>query len=218
MPLVRIELPKGKPPQHRRAIADIVYATMLEVMKVPQGDRFQIIAEHRGRTIFIIDPSTPRRRQKRGGDHHPDHAQRGAFARTETSLLQSARRPPARGRGPAPRRRVRQPRRSEKGKLVLRRRRRAICVSGAGWGVALGARPSPASRGRTNATHSPWEGGLRVSKGRNERTAKLGGDRSAAAPARRTRGTRKPCRAPGATHGPPGRRAGGGRTGNTRSP
>jgi 4-oxalocrotonate tautomerase len=56
MPLVRIELPKGKPPQHRRAIADIVYATMLEVMKVPQGDRFQIIAEHEANDL-IIDPS-----------------------------------------------------------------------------------------------------------------------------------------------------------------
>ena len=41
MPLVRIELTQGKPPHHRRAIADTVYATILEVMKVRRRDRFQ---------------------------------------------------------------------------------------------------------------------------------------------------------------------------------
>ena len=45
MPLVRIELMRGKPDAHRRAISDAVHQALTSI-GVPQDDRFQIIAEH----------------------------------------------------------------------------------------------------------------------------------------------------------------------------
>jgi phenylpyruvate tautomerase PptA (4-oxalocrotonate tautomerase family) len=56
MPLARIDLPAGKPAGYGRAVADVVYEAMLTELKAPQGDRFQVIAEH-GRDTLIIDPS-----------------------------------------------------------------------------------------------------------------------------------------------------------------
>ena len=56
MPLVRIDLPEHIPPERRRALADVVYAAMRETLNVPDGDRFQIIAEHPPAAL-IIDPA-----------------------------------------------------------------------------------------------------------------------------------------------------------------
>jgi phenylpyruvate tautomerase PptA (4-oxalocrotonate tautomerase family) len=55
MPLARIDLPAGKPASYRRAVADVVYEAMVETLKAPKGDRFQVIAEHAADTL-IIDP------------------------------------------------------------------------------------------------------------------------------------------------------------------
>jgi 4-oxalocrotonate tautomerase len=55
MPLARIDLPRGKSAEYKRTIADVVYAAVLSVFKVPEGDRFQIITEHDATTL-IIDP------------------------------------------------------------------------------------------------------------------------------------------------------------------
>ncbi len=46
MPLVRIDLMEGKPVEYCRGIGDVVYQAMIEVLKVPKDDRFQVIAEH----------------------------------------------------------------------------------------------------------------------------------------------------------------------------
>lgn len=46
MPLVRISLRAGKPPQYRRAIADGIYRAMRETFNVPEEDRFMTISEH----------------------------------------------------------------------------------------------------------------------------------------------------------------------------
>ena len=46
MPLVRIDLLRGTPPEYRAAVAETVYRTMVDVLGVPEGDRFQVIAEH----------------------------------------------------------------------------------------------------------------------------------------------------------------------------
>jgi 4-oxalocrotonate tautomerase len=35
MPLVRIDLPRGKPEDYRRAVADVVYTAMTTVLAVP---------------------------------------------------------------------------------------------------------------------------------------------------------------------------------------
>ena len=56
MPLVRIDMPKGKVPEDRRIIADVIYDAMIATLKVPQNDRFQIISEREG-VDLIIDPT-----------------------------------------------------------------------------------------------------------------------------------------------------------------
>jgi len=46
MPLVRIDLGKGKPAQYGKTVGEIVYQAMIEVLNVPKDDKFQIITEH----------------------------------------------------------------------------------------------------------------------------------------------------------------------------
>lgn len=46
MPLVRIELPRGKNPEYRRTLGDVVYDAMIQTINVPANDRFQVITEH----------------------------------------------------------------------------------------------------------------------------------------------------------------------------
>lgn len=45
MPLVRIDLIRGKPDQYRRAVGDAVYRALLR-LGAPADDQFQIIEEH----------------------------------------------------------------------------------------------------------------------------------------------------------------------------
>jgi 4-oxalocrotonate tautomerase len=46
MPLVRIDLRRGKSPAFRKAICDSVYRAMTETFGVPKDDRFMIVGEH----------------------------------------------------------------------------------------------------------------------------------------------------------------------------
>jgi 4-oxalocrotonate tautomerase len=46
MPLARIDIVRGKTAAYRRTIADVVYEAMIEILKAPANDRFQIISEH----------------------------------------------------------------------------------------------------------------------------------------------------------------------------
>jgi 4-oxalocrotonate tautomerase len=46
MPLARIDLVQGKSAEYRRAVGDIVYEAMVEVLKAPKNDRFQVVTEH----------------------------------------------------------------------------------------------------------------------------------------------------------------------------
>ena len=46
MPLIRIDLRKGKPGPYRQAIGNAVYRAMRETFAVPDEDRFVIINEH----------------------------------------------------------------------------------------------------------------------------------------------------------------------------
>ncbi len=57
MPLVRIALPSGKSPEHRRAVADGVHEALVEAFKIPVDDRFQIITEH-GPGVEIVRPAS----------------------------------------------------------------------------------------------------------------------------------------------------------------
>ena len=46
MPFVRIDLARGKPLEYRKAVGEIVYQAMRDVIDVPENDKFQIITEH----------------------------------------------------------------------------------------------------------------------------------------------------------------------------
>jgi len=55
MPLVRIDLLKGKDAAYRQNVGRVVYEAMIGV-GVPEKDRFQIISEH-DENNFIFDPT-----------------------------------------------------------------------------------------------------------------------------------------------------------------
>ena len=55
MPLVRINLVKGKPAAYRKQIGEIVYNAMREAINVPENDKFQIITEHAADEINTAD-------------------------------------------------------------------------------------------------------------------------------------------------------------------
>ena len=46
MPLVRIDLIRGKSAQYRKTVGEIIYNAMLDLINVPKNDKFQIITEH----------------------------------------------------------------------------------------------------------------------------------------------------------------------------
>ena len=46
MPLVRIDLRRGKPAAYRKAICDGIYRAMRETFNVPEDDRFVLVNEH----------------------------------------------------------------------------------------------------------------------------------------------------------------------------
>src|SRR6202171_3393502 len=56
MPLARIDLAEGKTADYRRTIGVVVYDALVEVLRVPKDDRFQVITEHAAQD-FIFDPS-----------------------------------------------------------------------------------------------------------------------------------------------------------------
>ncbi len=56
MPLARIDLVQGKPADYRRAVGEVIYQAMLDTLKVPQGDRFQVITEHAAENL-VFDPN-----------------------------------------------------------------------------------------------------------------------------------------------------------------
>jgi 4-oxalocrotonate tautomerase family enzyme len=53
MPLARIDVPRGRTAAFRRIVGDVVYESMLETLKVPAHDRFQIIAEHDAQDLLL---------------------------------------------------------------------------------------------------------------------------------------------------------------------
>ena len=46
MPFARIDIVRGKSTQYKRTIGDVVYAAVVDILKAPANDRFQVIAEH----------------------------------------------------------------------------------------------------------------------------------------------------------------------------
>ena len=56
MPLVHIDLQKGKTSAFRQTVSDIVYQAIIETVNVPANDRFQVITEHEKEDL-IYDPT-----------------------------------------------------------------------------------------------------------------------------------------------------------------
>jgi 4-oxalocrotonate tautomerase len=56
MPLARIDVPRGRTATFRRIVSDVVYEAMLDTLKVPANDRFQVITEHDAQDL-VLDPS-----------------------------------------------------------------------------------------------------------------------------------------------------------------
>jgi len=54
MPLTRVSLLKGKPPEYRKAILEGLYQAMREVFGVPEDDRFTTIDEY-DKSNFLYD-------------------------------------------------------------------------------------------------------------------------------------------------------------------
>ena len=53
MPLVRIDMQKGRSPEQVREIADVIQQVMEDVFAAPPGDRYQVITQHEvGEIIF----------------------------------------------------------------------------------------------------------------------------------------------------------------------
>jgi len=55
MPLVRIDLVRGKPAAIRKRIGEIVYTAMREVINVPENDKFQVITQHDAEELNVAD-------------------------------------------------------------------------------------------------------------------------------------------------------------------
>ncbi|WP_063043992.1 tautomerase family protein [Nocardia pseudovaccinii] len=55
MPLVRIDLIRGRRPEDIRAIADAIQQSLVDVLKIPERDRFQIITQHDPDEIVALD-------------------------------------------------------------------------------------------------------------------------------------------------------------------
>ena len=55
MPLARIDLSNGKSPAQRKAAGEVVYRAMVEILKAPENDKFQVIAEHERSNFNIAE-------------------------------------------------------------------------------------------------------------------------------------------------------------------
>jgi phenylpyruvate tautomerase PptA (4-oxalocrotonate tautomerase family) len=55
MPFVRFDLIRGRRPEELRAIADATHEALVDVLDIPERDRFQIITEHDADHVIALD-------------------------------------------------------------------------------------------------------------------------------------------------------------------
>ncbi|MFM9443787.1 tautomerase family protein [Streptomyces acidiscabies] len=55
MPFVRIDLIRGRRREEVRAIADATHQALLDVLDIPERDRFQVITEHDADHVVALD-------------------------------------------------------------------------------------------------------------------------------------------------------------------
>ncbi|MCA2226365.1 tautomerase family protein [Nonomuraea aurantiaca] len=55
MPLIRIDIFRGRDERSVQAIADAVHKGVVEVLKIPERDRFQVVTQHDPGEIIALD-------------------------------------------------------------------------------------------------------------------------------------------------------------------
>lgn len=55
MPLMRIDMLKGRKEEEIKQILDISYRVMLDAFNAPEGDRYQVVAQHEPYEMQILD-------------------------------------------------------------------------------------------------------------------------------------------------------------------
>ncbi|KRM86474.1 tautomerase family protein [Lacticaseibacillus thailandensis] len=55
MPLMRIDMLKGRQPEEIQALLDISYRVMLKAFDAPEGDRYQIVTQHEPYEMQVLD-------------------------------------------------------------------------------------------------------------------------------------------------------------------
>ena len=55
MPLVRIDVVKGRTAAQRRSLGDAVHRALVDALGVPAADRFQVIREHEANELNLVE-------------------------------------------------------------------------------------------------------------------------------------------------------------------
>lgn len=55
MPLVRIDLIEHRTPEQVKEVADAIHEAIVEILGIPEGDRFQIVTSHKPDEIIALD-------------------------------------------------------------------------------------------------------------------------------------------------------------------
>ncbi|UYG17534.1 tautomerase family protein [Brachybacterium huguangmaarense] len=66
MPLIRLDMVRGRSPETKRRIADVCHGVMRDVFAAPEGDRYQIITEHEVGDIIAEDTGLGLERSSEG--------------------------------------------------------------------------------------------------------------------------------------------------------
>ena len=124
MPLVRIDLRRGKPSTYREAISRVVHEALVSV-GVPKDDRFQLIAEHDAEN-FVFDLNYLDIRRSEDLVIIQITWNEGRTVEQKKALYQAIADGLAAKVEPPPRGCLYQPGRGQAGELVVRQRRRPI--------------------------------------------------------------------------------------------
>ncbi|MDT3959191.1 tautomerase family protein [Staphylococcus kloosii] len=55
MPIIKIDIIKGRTKEQIKAILDVSYEVMLDAFEAPEGDRYQIVTQHEDYEMAILD-------------------------------------------------------------------------------------------------------------------------------------------------------------------
>lgn len=55
MPLIKVDLIKGRKPEEIKQILDVAHYVVLEAFQVPEGDRYQVVTQHEPYELIMKD-------------------------------------------------------------------------------------------------------------------------------------------------------------------